>query len=457
MKKTRRTLALCLLLAEVLVFATGCVFRSVDELYAVPQAPAEYWALQSKIKEVRDRGGEYIAPLGGEYIQSVQLQDLDGDGVQEVVAFFRISAEEKPLKIHIYRQVGGEYELDAVIEETGAAINSVSYENLDGSPAKEVVVDWQISDIVHSLTVYAVDRSQVVELMRTDYTEYRLCDLDMDNQKEVLVIRTGAGEGENRAELYNSHDGVMGLESTAPLSRGISGVISGGITAGYLRGDVPAVFVPFVYGEKGYITDVFAWSAGTLLNVTLDEETQESESTLRWYNGQENGWGASDINGDNVTEIPLPVPLDRRASEPVNFWSIRWRQYDMNGLAWPVFTTYHNERDGWYFILPDEWEGKITLERRDLTGGGERAVVFSYRGDGGEPDPFLTIYWLTGSNRQFRAGLGNRFSLLPNGGAEDSNLYVAELHPCDWDCGLDEAGVIANFSLIKTDWSAGTR
>ena len=49
----------------------------------------------------------------------------------------------------------------------------------------------------------------------------------------------------------------------------------------------------------------------------------------------------------------------------------------------------------------------------------------------------------------------NRFSLLPNAGADDSSLYVAEFHECDWDCGLDEAGVIANFSLIKTDWSAG--
>ena len=50
------------------------------------------------------QGGEYAAPLTGEMIQSVQLQDLDGDGRQEAIAFFRMSSEEKPLKIYIFRQ-----------------------------------------------------------------------------------------------------------------------------------------------------------------------------------------------------------------------------------------------------------------------------------------------------------------------------------------------------------------
>ena len=54
MKMKRHAIPLCLLLMAMLALLTGCFFRSVDELYAVPEAPAEYWALQSKIKEIRD-------------------------------------------------------------------------------------------------------------------------------------------------------------------------------------------------------------------------------------------------------------------------------------------------------------------------------------------------------------------------------------------------------------------
>ena len=69
------TVLLCVLLS-------GCVFLPVEDLYAVPQPPKDYEALQARLGEVADMGGEYAAPLTGEMIQSVQLQDLNGDGKQ---------------------------------------------------------------------------------------------------------------------------------------------------------------------------------------------------------------------------------------------------------------------------------------------------------------------------------------------------------------------------------------
>ena len=452
----RRTILLLCLSAALAVLLTGCFFRAVDDLYAVPEAPEEYWDLQNKMKEVKDRGGEYIAPLSGEYIQSVQLQDLNGDGVQEAIAFFRVSTDEKPLKIYIYAQRESGYEIYAVIEGAGTAINAVSYEQLDDSPSREIVVSWQMSDKLHSLTAYTVERSEVVELLRTDYTDYRVYDLDQDGQKEIAVVQTGAGEGDNRVELYNCHGGVVTLESAAPLSHGVSALVEGGVTTGCLVDNIPALFVSSAYGEKGYLTDVFAWQNEAIQNVTLTETGgfMESTSTVRWYNDV----AVTDINGDGITEIPLPVPMRdaNRVGTVSNFWSIRWRQYDAAGRAWPVFTTYHNVRDQWYFILPDAWEGKITLERQDSAGGGERAVVFSYWEDtDAQPEPFLTIYALSGSNRETMAAMPGRFSLVSAAGEDATSLYVAEFHDCSWDCGLDEEQVIANFHLIKSAWSAG--
>jgi hypothetical protein len=68
-----------------------------------------------------------------------------------------------------------------------------------------------------------------------------------------------------------------------------------------------------------------------------------------------------------------------------------------------------------------------------------------------KPQPFLTIYKLTGSNRVTRSKLGSRFILR----TESDAIYAAEFSPCDWDCGLDEEGVRSRFSLIQTDWATG--
>lgn len=441
---------LCLPLAVISLLLTGCFFRSVDELYAVPEAPEEYWALQNEIKKVRDAGGEYIAPLTGEYIQSVQLQDLDGDGVDEAIAFFQVSGDERPLKIYIYRQIVGGYLLSCTVEGTGTAINAIAYEQLNDTPTMELVVSWQMSDKLQSLAAYSIDGAESEELLRTDYTAYQICDLDMDNQKEIAVIQTGTEN--SGVTLYNLMDGVLGLESYASLSQGANGLVDGGIVAGYLQGNIPALFIPSNYGDgdMGVVTDIFAWVDGSIKNITLDGV--DSEGTIHWYNGSA---FASDINGDNITELPLSAPMldPNSTGSPVNFWYIRWRQYDITGAATSVFQTYHNEQDGWYFILPEEWEGKISLERQDSSDGGERGVVFSYWGDQSDtPQPFLTIYRLSGTNRQSRASLSGRFSLVPGASDEDTVLYVAKLTDIGWDCGLDEAGVIAQFNEIKSSW-----
>ena len=454
MKKGR--IQVVFLAAFLCLCLTGCFFRAVGELYTVPQPPADYNALQARLSEVIAAGGEYAAPLSGDLIQSVQLQDMDGDGVQEALAFFRMPSEELPLKIYIFRQVGEEYELLTRVEGAGAAINSVEYVQLDDEPFKEIVGSWQISHIVHSLAAYSIGPDQVEELLRTDYVSYKTADLDGDGQQELVVLRNPVG-APPRAELYD-FDGVLSMTGSAPLSGGITSVADGGIRSGYLVDRVPALFVTSSYAENGTITDIFTCRDGKLRNITLDPATGESGETIRYYNQVT----ASDINDDGILELPQPVPLTdyKITTASVNFWLIHWRQFDAEGRAVPVFTTYQNERDGWYFILPETWGDDVALSRADLPGGGERAVTFSRwdRGGTAEPESFLTIYKLTGTNRLARAKSGQRFFLLP---AQEplnvdnfNTIYAAEFRD-GWDCGLTEDEVRERFRLITTDWYNG--
>ncbi len=451
-KWTALTLALC-------IFLSGCVFRPVDQLYAIPHPTKDYEALQQRLGEVVAQGGEYAAPLTGEMIQAVQLQDLDGDGKQEAIAFFRFPGEEKPMKIYIFRQNGDSYETLAVVEGAATAVNRVDYAQMDDEPFKEIVVSWQMTAQVHSLAAYSIGPEQVEEMIRTDYDDYALCDLDQDNQQEIVAFRTPI-TGQPQAELYD-FDGVLALAGTAPLSTGAVIGADGRVKTDYLTGvitgrlsdRVPAVFATSSYGENGRITDVFVSLDGQLRNVTLDPETGESGETVSYYSAV----GARDINGDGVTEIPQPVPVVdvRNISDTVSFWLIRWRQFDANGGEQPVFTTYHNERDGWYFIIPDEWDGKLSLSRSDLPGGGERAVTFSRRegAEWEEARPFLTIYRLTGSNRMSRAAEEGRFILIPPNPGDDV-VYAARFRE-GWSCGLTEDQVRERFAIIKTDWYSG--
>ena len=454
----RRLILLCLLTVALLSLS-GC-YSTMDELYALPAAPEDYENLQKKINEVIDAGGEPTSPVSGDKIQSVQLQDLDGDGVQEAIAFFRMS-DDTPLKIYIYRQVGEDYEQAAVIASSGTSINSIAYENLNDTPGLEIVVSWQISDKVNFLAAYSLNLQrqpgEVVELMRVDYTDFKLMDLDQDGQTELLTLQYQA-EGGGRVDYYNFQEGALVLDSTAPLSSGAASVQER--KSGALKGGLPALFITSPIpsdSENTYVTDIFAVRNGRLENITLDTKTGRSEETVRYFY---NAVGCTDINGDQITEVPQPSELGeyKGSSLVTNFWLVAWRQFSLDGTATTLYTTYYNNQDGWYFVLPDHWLGNITLSRSDMPGGGERAVVFSYWKEGDvlhEPEPFLTIYKLTGTNRQQRAVLPGRFNLLPDGGGEEDTIYVALLESDGWDCGLDEAGVAGRFHLIPTSWTTG--
>lgn len=458
MRKVWRTIGAVGVLLGAL---TGCFSQSAEELYTPPKPASEYQQLDSKVKEVIAAGAEYAAPVQGSNTQQVQLVDLDRDGTQEAVAFFRLyqTAEgEPPLKVYIYRQDdGGNYQVAAVIEGDGSAIHSVAYVDLDGDQDQELVISWQLSSRAYQLMAYDITSGwQPVELMRAaSYTEYAIMDLDQDKRQEVVALTVNTIDGIFQADYYDFDDAEkrLILRSTAPLSEGITGLAETLDRAPktYLRDTVPALFITSAVSDPsaGIITDILAYRDDKLVNITMDKSTGRSEGTFR----TNTSIFARDINGDGVLEMPQPqaIPDANPDADATNFWGVRWVQYDLEGQVWPVYRTYYNGEDGWYLILPEEWEDKIALSRADRSASGERGVAFSYRSgrSGGNLERFLTIYKLTGPNRTARSKMGSRFVLR----TETDAIYAAEFATdTKWDCGVDQEGLTELFRLIAPRW-----
>ena len=126
MKKGNKKWHMLLLAAALPLLLSGCMLSaSVEDLYILPQLPVEYKDLSAQIDAILADGAEYTSPTAGTNLQSVQLVDLDGDGNEEALAFFRNASEESPLKIYIFRSVGDTYEQAAIIDGSGTSIHSI--------------------------------------------------------------------------------------------------------------------------------------------------------------------------------------------------------------------------------------------------------------------------------------------------------------------------------------------
>ncbi len=317
MKNRMRRLAAAVALLAGL---SGCMGGEMSEMFALPQPPDDYKSLNAAIENViQTTGGESIAPQTGANTQTVQLQDLDGDGVQEAaLAFFRVSDAEKPLKIYVFKMQEDEsYQVDTVIEGVGSAINSVAYENVGGSSEKEVVVSWQISATDYTLGIYSMDDMEGIELLWvSSYTRFRLTDLDQDGQKEAVVLNMVSGEEQAAWADYYDYDGAaMALKATASLSAGVNEIRS--LRGGSLTNGVPAVFVTSSFSDStDQVVDILACPDNTFANITLNSETRRSEETVRAYTAV----SGADINADGVMEVPRPVAGPQGVGAPADVW-----------------------------------------------------------------------------------------------------------------------------------------
>lgn len=435
-----RRLCLMAMMWLLTMTATGCAFiGTASELYALPQMPEQYQELEEQIRDLIGVGAEYAAPVSGDHLQPVQMVDLDGDGTEEALIFMRESADEKPLKIYIFRLQEGHYRQTAVLENSGSSIYSIAYADLTGDGRSELLVGWRAGAENPALTIYELRGDEPELLLNSSYIRYVL---DSAGRGFVL-LRSGMDE-RCVAEAYEiSEQGTLEVTSMAWLSSTAAELASGRVRAGRIDGGTAALFITGIsIDATTALVDVLCWGEEGLKNVTLNPATgytRQSSPFLQLF--------AQDIDNDGTTE--LPVPLLATEESGVN-GLVQWLRIDEEGQTTAALQTYHNRDDGWYFTLPQSWEGKVSISRSVISAY-ETSVLFFYQ-DGTELHELFRLYTLKGENRELRANRDGRFRLR----TQSNTVYAGELAAdVPQELALDEETARGLFSLIVTDWSGG--
>lgn len=427
------------------ILLSGCAMQAVDDLYSPPKRSEEYTYLQMAIDSVMG-DLEYCAPLSGENQQTVQMADLNGDGTAEFLLFAK-GNDDRPLKIMIFSRQSDSFVLQYTIESSGYAFDQVEYVQVDDCPGYELVVGRQVSDqVLRSVSVYSFADNTQETLMTANYSKFLTCDLDEDFYRELLVLHPGQADTDNGvAELYSY--GENGFERSAEVSMSEPVDQIKRIMASCLDGGIPAVYVASAVEENAMITDVFALVDGRFCNVSFSNESGTSVKTLRNYYVY-----ACDIDGDGVMELPSLISMRSVAQERTRErqYLIRWYAMTLNGEEVDKQYTYHNYAGGWYLRLDDEWASRVTVEH-EKTSYEEWFDFYVWDETYQNADKLLTIFALTGNDREENAMLNNRFELYKT----DSTIFAANLEGASAFYGLSQQGVIDAFSLIRMDWKTG--
>ena len=426
----------------VITLLTGCSFRTVNEFYSLPKRSEGYTNLQSVMQSAMS-GWEYAAPQSGEYQQTLQTADLDGDGNNEYLLFAKSNSADKPLRIFIFSGDGEKYWLQDTIESIGSSFDQVAYVKINPGKGVQLIVGHQVSDqVLKSMSVYEMVDGQMERVLSANYSRFLCSDLDCNGLSEIFVIHPDVENSSKCvAELYGSQNGSIQRSQEVALSASADSIKR--IVVGKLNDGPAAVYVASELDGNAIITDACALIDGQLKNISLSAESGTSVQTIRNYYVY-----ADDIDGDGVLELPSLISLasvDNAETDETQY-VIRWYALNSDGTTVDKMFTYHNFVGRWYLQLDGSIAGDLTAAQR---GNSYEFGLWDSRSL--QSQKLMTLYVLTGQRREEQAVEDNRFVVYKN----ESTVYAVKLEVASAAYGMTQESLIDSFRLIIDDWNSG--
>ena len=415
----------------------------------MPKLPEQYKELQEVVQQRVGSGSELIAPTGGVNRQSLQLFDINGDKKQEAVALFRNNQDEQPISVEIYELKNDSYELYCRIQESAENISSINYVDLNGDGNTEVIIGLAVGEgVLNVLSVYSITEGQAENILKRDYSNYDVFDVDSDGILELLLAVYNNTNETSELFKYDYYSTRISDPDSIILSSGCESVIR--IKTGYASKLTPAVYVTSLLKNSTYMTDVVVCSQNKLVCLTHQEdaETSEDESTENV-----NPWAmpddvvhVMDINEDGMDELPRYRTLSGEESYQVVDW------YSFSELELPeyILTTYFSSSSGWYFEIPDNWDNG-TLQISRIINSSEkntRGILFSCN-DGEKKIDLLRIYLFSSTVDKNLSEQSDVTPVMEIGGSMLA-FSLEEKIPAGFR--VSEEDIIQRLHTIKSEW-----
>ena len=352
----RKILAVfCVLLCVFSLCGCSLFTADTDELLSPPSLSGDMKPIAQAISESEKANYTFRYPSRGDYRSAVVQHDINKDGILEAFAFYSTQENENVLMhINVVEMRNGEWKSITSQSITAGGVDRVDFCDIDNDGSDEVFVGWEIyGNSELQMAVYNFGENALTQLMLEKYTHYVTCDLNGDEDTEILVIKANPTESINTAHVFSitpkgvSQISSCELDSTVKtFNHPVISTLSTGKTA---------VYIDEIKGV-GAVTEVLYMEKEKLLNPLLDTHAKENFQTLRSANLE-----TYDINGDGVLEIPVQqeVPTVSKVSGETIYLT-NWCSF--NGEALTIqLSSLINTTDGYYYSIPKKWSGKIAV------------------------------------------------------------------------------------------------
>lgn len=364
--KSNRLKALCIMLFLALLVGCSEVAVSPENALRAPGAAGIYRGVQAALEQAVGEDIVLKYPLVGDTNTAFASCDFEGDGVQEMLAFYQLPAQGAVTRVNLIRQNNGVWQSVQDIEPAGSDIANVEFCDLNNDGVIELCLGWSIyTSRNNQMCVYQMDKGMFIQRAAEAYTKHVVCDIDQDKVPELglaLLDTTANTSGITFYQLEENEWSVLGALS---LDHGVSSYAK--IAAGGATFQNMGVYLDAYKGTDNTITELIYYKNGQLYNPFASSVDASNIATLRSCN-----LTSADVNNDGAIEIPFMEALpgydadpladeDKDSSRQVSIVQnlICWRGYNGN-IGDPTVLWWYNPADGYYFEIDGGWQGEFT-------------------------------------------------------------------------------------------------
>lgn len=351
------------------VLCTGCSFSGLsdNDLLQPPKATGEKAEIQGLLEVTTN--GDYTLkyPQSGDYRSAIIMQDLNSDGDDEAVAFYRNKKDSSAINIMFMDKVAGKWASVGTFSNANSDVDRIYFGDIDSDGINEAIVGWSSYLTGGSqVTMYKYKEGSVSEVIVNDDTNYAdmvFMDITNDGVSDLIILTTATeddtGKSTSLARLYSSCvnkkfsrvSEIKTNPNVVSYSQIMQGTVSDGVNGLFVDGNTSSL------GEL--ITEVIYYSSQNKSLVSPLDVTQ-NDGTVTNVTQRVTSSVCRDIDEDGIIEVPsqfTPILTDDKLTPcPIT----KWYKIDADrGEMKQTIQTIASYFDGFYFILPYNWKNHV--------------------------------------------------------------------------------------------------
>lgn len=350
-----------IILVFVILFFTSCNFiePNIENLLEPPKLTEEQRDISAAIQTAIG-SKDYVLkyPKTGDNRSAYSFVDLNGDGEEEAVLFYKLPGEDETTRMLILARVDGSWQ---ALEDWYGAKNevlSVQFAPVMESLRNDIIVCWADENSRNfTATLYHFNNENHLERLFSDTGQYLyICDSDENGLNELIILNGATTENPTIQLARRRNMQSVMLSNKILLNTMVRDFEK--VTFGKTTDGKPAVFIDELISGGMLATEVIVLDDLKLNNLMYSIENHEEvfAATIRYSNYCE------DIDGDGFIEIPCSSPIKGYEDEITELFNYTdYSKMNADSLEFTRSALINTEM-GYRIFVDEKFKSSITVK-----------------------------------------------------------------------------------------------